>query len=285
MERKSVETFTDPTLETAVKIVKVGIDKHKALLLVGNCWVHYRGRASSKLDLGERIVIIKEDGALLVHRPGGYEPVNWMPGGKITFHVSLVHLKEENSQSEIPVNRQPPDCLFSVNTTNNALQIRAIRRKPSESVKIFFDNVYQVSVLNLVDRGEFSLYASEEDMQRAILLKPTLLEDGFKPITYEKKVEPGFIDIYGVDKNGRFVVVEIKRKRAGRKAVLQLAKYVKSIRSMVNREVRSVLVAPNMAKGAQRLLVTLGLDFKVLDPKKCASILRKPETKRLFEFL
>ncbi|NIW10644.1 MAG: DUF91 domain-containing protein, partial [Gammaproteobacteria bacterium] len=183
-----------------------------------------------------------------------------------------------------PVNWQPPGCLFSVSATNNALQIRAIRRKPAESVKISFDNVYQVSVLSLVDKGEFSLYASEEDMQRAILLKPSLLEEGFKPITYEKRVEPGFVDIYGIDKNGRFVVVEIKRKPAGRKAALQLAKYVDSVRSMVNREVRGVLVAPNMARGVQRLLATLGLDFKALDPKKCASILIKPEVKRLVDF-
>jgi len=246
----------NPTLEKAAQTIREAFTEHKALIVVGNCWVDYRGRASSKLEPGERIVIFKEDGSVLVHRPTGYEPVNW----------------------------QPPGCLFSVNVANNALQIRAIRRKPSESVKIFFNKVYQVSVLSLVDKGEFSLYASEEDMQRAILLKPSLLEEGFKPITYEKKVEPGFVDIYGIDKNGKFVVVEIKRKSAGREAVLQLARYVDSIRGMVNREVRGVLVAPNIAKGVQRLLVTLGLDFKALDPKKCASMLIKPETKKLVDY-
>jgi hypothetical protein len=243
-------------VKRAAQLIRDALASHKALIVVGNCWVDYRGRASSKLEAGERIVIFKEDGSVLVHRPTGYEPVNW----------------------------QPPGCIFSVSIANNVLQIRAIRRKPSESVKIFFDRIYQVSVLSLVDKGEFSLYASEEDMQRAILLKPSLLEEGFKPITYEKKVEPGFVDIYGIDKNGRFVVVEIKRKSAGREAVLQLAKYVDSIRDMVNREVRGVLVAPNIAKGVQRLLATLGLDFKALDPKRCTLILTKPETKRLVEF-
>ena len=254
--RRALITVQNPAVEKAVQIIREALTERKTLIIVGNCWVDYRGRASSKLEPGERIVILKGDGSVLVHRPTGYEPVNW----------------------------QPPGCLFSVSSTNNALLIRAIRRKPSESVKIFFDNIYQVSVLRLIDKGEFSLYASEQDMQRAILLKPSLLEDGFKPITYEKKVEPGFVDIYGVDKNGRFVVVEIKRKPAGREAVLQLAKYVDSVRSMVNREVRGVLVAPNMAKGVQRLLVTLGLDFKALDPKKCALILTRPETKRLVDF-
>jgi len=255
-KRKPLITAQNPTIERAAQIIREAFTERKALIIVGNCWVEYRGRASSKLEPGERIVIFKEDGSMLVHRSTGYEPVNW----------------------------QSPGCLFSVNRTNRFLQIRAIRRKRSESVKIFFDNIYLVSVLSLVDKGEFSLHASEEDMQRAILSKPSLLEEGFEPITYEKKVEPGFVDIYGIDKNGRFVVVEIKRKPAGKQAVLQLANYVKSIRSMVNREVRGLLVAPSMAKGVQRLLATLDLDFKALDPKKCASILRKPETKRLVEF-
>jgi len=244
------------TVERAVSLVKETFSKRKALLLVGNCWVDYRGRASSKLEPGERIVILKQDGSLLVHRPVGYEPVNW----------------------------QPPGCVFQANAVGKVLQIRAVRRKPPESVRISFDSVFLLSVLSLVDEGEFALYASEEDMQKAILMEPSLVEDGFKPITYEKKVEPGFVDVYGVDKAGRFVVVEIKRKTANRKAALQLAKYVEAIRGLVNREVRGMLAAPSLAKGVQRLLATLELDFKALDPKKCAEVLSKPETKPLHEF-
>jgi RecB family endonuclease NucS len=135
-----------------------------------------------------------------------------------------------------------------------------------------------------MDTGEFSLHASEEDMQKAILMEPSLVEEGFKPISYEKKVEPGFVDVYGVDKFGRFVVVEIKRKTAGKEAALQLDRYVDAIKSQVNREVRGILAAPNLAKGVQRMLETLGLDFKVVDPRKCAEVLTRPETRRLAEF-
>jgi len=110
------------------------------------------------------------------------------------------------------------------------------------------------------------------------------MEAGFKPIMYEKKVEPGFVDVYRINTEGRFVVVEIKRKTANKEAALQLAKYVEAIRGMVNRPVQGVLVAPNIAKGVQRLLASLNLDFKGIDPKKCAEVLSKPETKRLAEF-
>lgn len=224
--------------------------------MVGNCTVDYRGRASSKLELGQRIVIFKEDGSVLVHRPVGYEPVNW----------------------------QPPGCLFHVHILGDSLQINAARRRPAESVKVSFDSVYLLASLSLSDSGGFSLYASEEDMQRAILLMPSLVEEGLKPISYEKKIEPGFVDVYCEDKAGRFVVIEIKRKTAGKEAALQLAKYVDSVKDIVNRKVRGVLVAPNLGKGVQRLLSTLSLEFRALNPKKCAEVLTKPENKRLQEF-
>jgi len=224
--------------------------------MVGKCHVRYTGRAKSTLEPGERILIIKEDGSLLVHRPVGYEPVNW----------------------------QPPGSIFHVQTKADSIEVHAVRQKPRESVRVTFDEVFMVSALSLVDSGEFALYASEQNMHRAILLKPSLLEEGFKPISYEKKVEPGFVDVYGVDKNGRLVVVEVKRKTAGKEAVLQLAKYIEAIKGKADRELRGVLVAPNVAKDVQRLLVTLGLEFKALDPKKCAKVLKKAESIKLEAF-
>lgn len=254
---KPLTVLVSPNVDEAEKIVKEAISQRKMLLVVGNCWVHYFGRASSKLDPGERILIVKENGSLLVHRSVGYEPVNW----------------------------QPPGCLFHTKAKDCILEIHAVRQKPPESVKVFFDKVLMVSAMSLTDSGEFALYASEEDMQRAILLEPSFLEEDFKPISYEKKVEPGFVDVYGVDQNGRFVVVEIKRKTAGKEAALQLAKYIEAaVKSRTNREVRGILVAPNIAKDVQRLLETLKLEFKPLNPKKCAEILKKAETQRLEAF-
>jgi len=65
---------------------------------------------------------------------------------------------------------------------------------------------------------------------------------------------------------------------------LQLARYVDSVKGTVSREVRGVLVAPRLAKGVQRLLATFKLDFKALNPKRCAEVLSRPETRKLAEF-
>lgn len=281
-----MEILIKSSINEAEDLIRKSVEKHAVLLIVGNCWVEYRGRASSKLSSGERILIIKQDGALLVHRPTGYEPINWMPGQNIVYYVktySADRIRKAYWFKKTEVG-QPSGCIFQVQTKDNILEIRAVRRKPAESVRVFFDKIHMVSALSLKDSGEFSLYASEEDMQKAILLEPSILEEGFKPISFEKKVEPGFVDIYGVDKNGKLVVVEIKRKTAGKEAALQLAKYIDAIKVKANREVRGILAAPAITKDVQRLLATLGLEFKALNPKKCAEILKRTETRKLEAF-
>jgi len=254
---RSILTYENLKIEEAVDKLKTAFNERKTVILVGNCWVEYQGRASSKLEPGERIVIIKEDGSVLVHRSRGYEPVNWQPSG----------------------------CAFQVYKDGCILIIKAIKRKPHEIVTMFFDKIYLLSVLKLIDEGEFSLYASEEDMQKAILLEPSIIEDGFRPIDYEKKVEPGFIDVYGIDKEGRMVVIEIKRRTAGRDAVLQLAKYIEALKPFVSRKIRGILAAPQISREARKLLISLGLDFKRVDPKKCSKILRRMENKKIMDFL
>jgi RecB family endonuclease NucS len=255
---RSINVLVDPSVRDAEIVVSEGISNRKAVLVSGRCRVEYVGRAKSNLEPGERIVIVKADGSLLVHRSTGYEPVNWMPGG---------------------------DALYNVRTDGQTLQIRAQRKKPAETVSIVFDEIQLVASLVLSDSGEFSLYASEEDMQKAILLKPDLLEEHFRPITYEKKVAPGFVDVYGEDKDGKFVVVEIKRKTAGKEAAMQLARYVEAIRGRTNREIRGILVAPGTGKDVLRTLTTLGLEYKHLDPRRCAETLTRVRTKKLADFL
>jgi RecB family endonuclease NucS len=255
-KQNKLKVLANPRLTEAAAAIEKALAQRRMIIVAGECKVLYSGRAKSTLEPGERILIIKEDGSLLVHRPVGYEPVNWQPAGSV-FHVQ---------------------------TKADAVEVHAIRQKPRENVRVLFYEVFMVSALSLNDSGEFSLHASEKEMHRAILRKPSLLEEGFTPISYEKKVEPGFVDVYGVDKNGKLVVVEVKRKTAGKEAVLQLARYIDAIKGKADRELRGVLVAPSLGKDVQRLLVTLGLEFKALDPKKCAKVLKKDQNAKLETF-
>src|SRR3972149_7784617 len=78
--------LVNPTLPDAASAIQKAFAQRRTLIVAGNCRVRYSGRASSTLEPGERLLIIKADGALLVHRPVGYEPVNWQPAGSV-FHV------------------------------------------------------------------------------------------------------------------------------------------------------------------------------------------------------
>jgi len=253
---KNQHVMENPGLDKAVRAIKSGISRHKTVIIAGECTVDYEGRASSSLEPGQRVVMIKSDGAALVHRPKEYSPVNW----------------------------QPPGSIFKTRLNDEGLNIRIHRRKERETMEINFTNIVLLAVLDLVDTGEFTMWATESDMQEAILYKPELLEEGFRPITKEKSVDPGFIDILGNDKDGTLVVVEIKRVKATKDSVEQLKKYMDVIDLDENRVVRAVIVAPDIAENAQELLEDYGYEYKELSPQVCAEVLKEKKGKPLTAF-
>ncbi|MBN2335354.1 endonuclease NucS [Candidatus Bathyarchaeota archaeon] len=257
MEQPSRQTVLEnPSLKDAAQAVKAGVARHRTVIIAGMCSVEYEGRASSKLEPGERVVMFKPDGSALVHRPKDYSPVNWQPSGS----------------------------LFRTRLDEKGLVVRVYRRKEHETMEIVFTELTLVAVLDLVDAGEFSLYASESDMQEAILFKPEILEEGFRPITKEMPVDPGFIDIIGVDTENNLTVVEIKRVKASKDAVNQLKKYMDVIDLDEGRPVRAILVAPDLAKGAEKLLKEYGYEFKQLSPQRCSEVLKEKKGKPLTAF-
>ena len=70
-----------PSAPEAARILEDALRARKFVFVAGDCKVDYEGRASSVLEWGERVAIVKQDGSVLVHRPVGYEPVNWQPSG------------------------------------------------------------------------------------------------------------------------------------------------------------------------------------------------------------
>jgi RecB family endonuclease NucS len=127
----------------------------------------------------------------------------------------------------------------------------------------------------LQDDAEFILHASEEEMQRAIILQPDIIEPGFKILDFEKKVPPGFVDVYGVDADGNTVVIEIKKDPAGFPAIKQLLEYLKYLPAPQGRKLRPMIVAPSVAKGSQSTLARSGIEFKQLTLQKAVEVLQK----------
>ena len=248
----------NPVLADAAGVLEQAFRGRRLVVLVGNCRVDYEGRASSTLDWGERIVMIKQDGSVLIHRPTGYEPVNW----------------------------QPPKCMMSVKLEDGLLVVTATRQQPKESVSIEFREISLATTGDLTDTGEFALHVTEEQMKQAILIAPGLVEAGLKPLQEEKSLgEAGFTDIIAEDKNGNFVILELKRVPASKDAVMQLQRYMDTLGKRVNRPIRGLVVAPELRRNAQPMLASLRLEFVRLAPEKCFKILKSQKDTKLSQFL
>jgi len=235
MKARTVERPGGPDAAAAVA---AGIADEALVTLFGRCEVVYDGRASSYLGPGDRLVVLKPDGTLLVHRGEQRTPVNWQPPG--SAHTASVH----------------DDCLV----------VTSERETPTERIDVTFETVYSLSVFDVEDEEALELSGTEADLRERVLDEPELVEPGFSPDETERATDVGAADIVGTDEAGRTVVVELKRRRVGPTAAGQLARYVDALARETDEDVRGILVAPSITDGARRLLDEEGLTFQRLEP-------------------
>ena len=229
-----------PVPEETLECVENGIDRDALVTLFGRCRVAYDGRASSHLGPGDRLVVLKPDGTILVHTDEGRKPVNW----------------------------QPPGCTHEPAVEDGEFVVRSTRSSPDERLVVRFERVVQVAAFDVTDTEDLSLSGTEADLRERILAEPDLLEPGFTPLATERQTAVGAVDVYGTDEAGRTVVVELKRRRVGPDAVGQLSRYVEALdRDLhADTELRGILVAPSITDRARSLLEEKGLEFVSLSP-------------------
>jgi RecB family endonuclease NucS len=209
------------------------------LLLIGDCMIDYHGRARSILDWGERVVMVKEDGTVLVHQPVMREPVNWQPSG---------------SSNEFKINK------------DNHLVIRSRHNRPSERMKIIFRNIKSILISTLIDKAELVISGMESDIINQIIADPNIIEEGLRISKREKHVKSGMIDLYGFDKDHVPVVIEVKRSLATISAVQQLRMYVTDVKKDVRKaNVRGILCAPRIPDLVKKLLSDYGLEWQEVE--------------------
>ena len=246
----TVTSVHDPSHREALWELEDAFDRGDLLSLFGRCTVSYEGRAASDLGVGDRLVILKPDGAALVHTDEGRQPVNWQPPG--SEHRAAVR--------------------------EGRLRVRSTRTNPDETLTVRFDRVHQLSAMAVTGGRDLTLHGSEEDLRTRILERPALVEPGFEPRETERPSSAGPMDVFGVDADGVPVVVELKRRRVGPDAVGQLARYVRALREELGETgvgrgdvddapvVRGVLVAPSVTDRAAERLAERGFDHVALEP-------------------
>lgn len=229
--------LTHPTAPELLHFLREHLHAGATLHLAGELEVVYQGRAASMAEAGDRLVIVKPDGSVQVHGPRGVKPVNWQPR---TDHLSA-------------------------ELEGGAVMLHAQRRSPAEVVRVRVLSCALVCALNLADDALFMLQGSEAEMQAALARHPEIIEAGLKVLDRELLVGVGGLDLYARDAAGRFVVVELKRGRAGHEAVHQLSRYVQAVKTQVPGEVRGILAAPAITAPALDILRSLGLEYRALD--------------------
>ncbi|MCI4461819.1 MAG: endonuclease NucS [Thermogladius sp.] len=243
-----IKALYRPNLEDVLKEVQNWPRQKDTLIIVGECEVEYEGRGYSRLASGERIVLVKTDGSVIVHRPYGFQPVNYQPD---------------------------TDSIESWIEPDGRLSIIAVRDKPREALKITFSRVEVFIRQKLVDRGDFIMYFDEGELRDYIFENPGVLGEGVEALAREVRTSAGVIDILAKDSAGRYMVVEVKRGTATRDAVYQLYKYVVSVEKEKGCKPRGVLVAPSFTPAALDSLRRLGLEWRYIDPKRVLEYLKK----------
>jgi len=228
------------SLESVAQEISISLSSRKALFLACNCSIDYRGRARSSLGRGDRIIILKEDGTLIVHQRTGRNPVNWMP----------------------------PKSRTDVRLEDGLLRLVSTKSKERERMEITIFSVKGMESFRLEDFERIEVYGTEKDFVKELLEDPSLIEKGFRLTKNERITIAGSIDISGVDSEGNPVVVEVKRSRATPQDVIQLKRYVDSLRRKTEKRVRGILVCPSSSSRARRLLTEYGLETKRINPMR-----------------
>ena len=237
---QSLSARSRPTPAQALDVLDAGLDEQRVVVVFGRCRVEYDGRAASSLDAGNRLVVLKPDGAILVHTETGQKPVNW----------------------------QPPGCTHDGSVEGGKLLVRSVRSNPDEELAVAFERVDHVVTYDGTGASDVSVTGTEEDLRERILEEPSLIEEGFEPRVTERNTSAGAVDIYGTDGEENAVAVELKRRRVGPDAVSQLNRYVEALENDLHagRTVRGILVAPSVTDRAGELLERRELEFVALEP-------------------
>jgi len=231
--------IVSPSREEALNALNEspGDIKKRMVTIVGNCKVDYAGRARSFLDYGERLVIVKPDGTVMVHGNEKREPLNWQPPG------TKVKYKSEGG-----------------------LTLEARRTSPPETMHIHVKSIGALSIFQLNDGAELDIIGEEADIVDKLEADPSVIEDGLRVICREQTTNSGYIDLFCEDRDGVTVIVEVKRTSISPNAVYQLEAYLADFKKKNHKAaVRGILCAPRISEMAKTLIAEKGLEYKQVD--------------------
>jgi hypothetical protein len=221
-------------LKIAQKKILDSLKNNHLCTIVGECYVEYDGRASSKLPRGKRLVLLKGDNSVSIHENRLIRPTNYMMNAKVSCEVDA---------------------------EKNILVLGAAKLKPKETLNAFFYSIDDVQNYDLPESNDLRLSGSEKELNDALMDDLSFLEPGLRPVNQQEVFRKGICDIIAEDAQGRLVVIELKRREAEYGAVTQLQRYMEQVKKIKGKETRGILLAPSIRKNALELLHNYKLEY------------------------
>lgn len=207
--------------------------------------MNYAGRLSAHLPRAKRVLMLKNDGSILVHSDGGsYKPLNWM-SPPCTF-----------AEVEVDAEEAAGGVTASWEVTHKKTSDRLV----VSIFEIFHDSSHDLGVdPGLIKDGV------EAHLQELLAEQIELVGDGHTLVRREYMTAIGPVDILAKDADGGSVAIEIKR-RGGIDGVEQLTRYLE----LMNRDpklapVTGVFAAQEIKPQARTLAEDRGIRCLVLD--------------------
>ena len=207
-------------------------------LLIARCQVDYAGRLTAHLPMATRLVMVKNDGSVLVHADGGsYKPLNWMS----------------------------PPCTVKEGLSEDGLAEWLVTGKDGDTLRILLEEVLADSRHDLgVDPG-LRKDGVEKHLQELLADHPGSLAEGLTLVRREYPTAIGPVDLMCRDGEGSAVAVEIKR-RGEIDGVEQLTRYLELLnRDPTLRPVRGIFAAQEIKPQARVLASDRGIACAVVD--------------------
>src|SRR5512133_3005855 len=205
-------------------------------LIVARCEVTYTGRLTAFLPESTRLLMLKDDGSVLVHADaGGYKPLNWMtPPTVIEDGGDVVVVRKRAGRSEDRLEIRLVEVLSDV------------RHDMGEAAGLEKDGV-------------------ERDLQLLLADDPTHIEPSLRLVKREWPTDVGPVDLMCRDDEDGWVAVEIKRVGTI-DAVEQLRRYLERIRcDPAMADCRGVLAAQTVKPQARVLAEARGIAWVEVD--------------------
>jgi RecB family endonuclease NucS len=202
----------------------------RAFCLFATCSVEYDGRATSTLDLGNYLIVYKNDGSVSIHGSTMVLPRNYMGSNSQLFVCGDV-------------------LIFT-------------RKK--ESIKITISEIITIAYLNDWSDNKIRICRTEKELATKIFDNwSDYFDDDFELIYTEYPTELGPVDLFGLTLTTDYVV-EVKRKRASLKDVSQLKRYLEAV-AVEGRLSKGFIAAPSISPKAEKYLKKHDLYFLEVD--------------------